>query len=110
MLIEFRALAEADHGRIRKLPLPGGDVRGLEAAPEFHEQIIDVILDVLSASAAVRPEVRAGLLKHLAENPGHPERALLDHLQTQGQSQAARRCEALPLLALTTPRLRCPGD
>ena len=65
MLIEFRALAEADHGRIRKLPLPGGDVRGLEAAPEFHEQIIDVILDVLSASAAVRPEVRAGLLKHL---------------------------------------------
>lgn len=47
----------------------------------LRDQIIDIILDVLSESAPVRPEVRAGLLKHLAENPGNPEKALLDHLR-----------------------------
>ena len=37
--------------------------------PELRRQIVDIILDVLR------------LLQHLAENPGHPERALLDHLR-----------------------------
>ena len=47
---------------------------------ELRRQIVDIILDVLSESGPVRPEVRARLLQHLSENPGHPEQALLDHL------------------------------
>ncbi|MDQ1596029.1 MAG: hypothetical protein QOH40_2585 [Arthrobacter pascens] len=49
--------------------------------PELRRQIVDIILDVLSDEEPARPEVRARLLQHLAENPGHPERALLDHLR-----------------------------
>jgi hypothetical protein len=49
--------------------------------PELRRQIVDIILDVLSDAEPVRPEVRASMLQHLAENPGHPERALLDHLR-----------------------------
>lgn len=51
---------------------------------ELRQQILDIILDVLSDSEPVRPEVRGRLLQHLAENPGHPERALLDHLRDPG--------------------------
>lgn len=50
-------------------------------SPELRGQIVDIILDVLSDAEPVRPEVRARMLQHLAENPGHPERALLDHLR-----------------------------
>lgn len=49
--------------------------------PELRQQIVDIILDVLSETEPVQPEVRVRLLQHLAENPGHPERALLDHLR-----------------------------
>lgn len=49
--------------------------------PELRRQIVDIILDVLSDEEPARPEVRARMLQHLAENPGHPERALLDHLR-----------------------------
>jgi hypothetical protein len=50
----------------------------------LREQIVDIILDVLSDTEPARPEVRARMLQHLAENPGHPERALLDHLRDPG--------------------------
>jgi hypothetical protein len=40
---------------------------------------MDVIIDVLSA-VATGPDVRTGLLRHLEENPGNPEKALLAHL------------------------------
>jgi hypothetical protein len=49
--------------------------------PELRRQIVDIILDVLSDAEPVPPEVRERMLQHLAENPGHPERALLDHLR-----------------------------
>jgi hypothetical protein len=50
-------------------------------SPELRRQIVDIILDVLSDAEPVRPEVRERMLQHLADNPGHPERALLDHLR-----------------------------
>lgn len=45
----------------------------------MRRQVMDVIIDVLSA-VATGPDVRISLLRHLEENPGNPERALLAHL------------------------------
>ncbi|MET3935950.1 flagellar basal body P-ring protein FlgI [Arthrobacter sp. OAP107] len=45
----------------------------------MRRQVMDVIIDVLSA-VATGPDVRTSLLRHLEENPGSPERALLAHL------------------------------
>lgn len=45
----------------------------------IRRQVMDVIVDVLSA-VATGPDVRISLLRHLEENPGNPEKALLAHL------------------------------
>lgn len=45
----------------------------------IRRQVMDVIIDVLSA-VATGPDVRGSLLQHLEENPGNPEKALLAHL------------------------------
>lgn len=55
----------------------------MEHAPEHwtvRRQVMDVIVDVLSA-VATGPDVRTSLLRHLEENPGNPEQALLAHLR-----------------------------
>ena len=51
---------------------------------ELHQQVLDIIHTVL-ATADPRSEVRRRLLRHLAENPGHPEQALLDHLRDRNR-------------------------
>ena len=51
---------------------------------ELHQQVLDIIQSVL-ATADPRSEVRRRLLRHLAENPGHPEQALLDHLRDRNR-------------------------
>ena len=45
-----------------------------------RRQVMDVIIDVLSA-VATGPDVRTSLLRHLEENPSSPEKALLAHLR-----------------------------
>jgi hypothetical protein len=45
----------------------------------LRSQVLDVIVDVLSATATC-PDARVNLLQHLAGNPGNPEMALLAHL------------------------------
>jgi hypothetical protein len=45
----------------------------------MRRQVMDVINVVISA-AATGPDVRVSLLRHLDENPGNPEKALLAHL------------------------------
>jgi hypothetical protein len=45
----------------------------------MRRQVMDVIIDVLSG-VATGPDVRISLLRHLEENPGNPEKALLAHL------------------------------
>ena len=45
----------------------------------LRRQVLDVIVDVLSATATC-PDARVNLLQHLADNPGNPEMALLAHL------------------------------
>lgn len=51
---------------------------------ELHQQVLDIIQNVLS-TADPRSEVRRRLLRHLAEHPGHPEQALLDHLRDRNR-------------------------
>jgi hypothetical protein len=51
---------------------------------ELHQQVLDIIQSVLATSDP-RSEVRRRLLRHLAENPGHPEQALLDHLRDRNR-------------------------
>lgn len=81
MPTKFHARQEAAGGSAQDLPESGPVAPDAAGGTALREQIIDIILDVLSESAPVRPEVRDGLLKHLAENPGNPEKALLDHLR-----------------------------
>jgi hypothetical protein len=81
MPTKFQARGKAAGGRVQDCPESGRGEHDATGGSALREQIIDIILDVLSESAPVRPEVRAGLLKHLAENPGNPEKALLDHLR-----------------------------
>lgn len=81
MPTKFHAMQEAAGGSAQDLPESGPVAPDAAGGTALRDQIIDIILDVLSESAPVRPEVRDGLLKHLAENPGNPEKALLDHLR-----------------------------
>ena len=59
----------------------GQEVHVAHASEDWtiRRQVMDVIIDVLSA-VATGPDVRTGLLRHLEENPGNPEKALLAHL------------------------------
>jgi hypothetical protein len=67
----------------------GGDQLGQPSTisvddSELHQQVLDIIQSVLS-TADPRSDVRRRLLRHLAENPGHPEQALLDHLRDRNR-------------------------
>jgi hypothetical protein len=55
---------------------------------ELHQQVLDIIQSVLESTDA-RSDVRRRLLRHLAENPGHPEQALLDHLRERNRNSGA---------------------
>lgn len=55
---------------------------------ELHQQVLDIIQNVLT-TADPRSDVRRRLLRHLAENPGHPEQALLDHLKERNKRNGA---------------------
>ena len=57
---------------------------------ELHQQVLDIIQSVLATTDA-RSEVRRRLLRHLAENPGHPEQALLDHLRDRNRRGGRHR-------------------
>jgi hypothetical protein len=46
----------------------------------MRQQVIDLILDIISATDP-QSEVRQRLLRHLAAHPGCPEQALLCHLR-----------------------------
>ena len=57
---------------------------------ELHQQVLDIIQSVLSTTDA-RSDVRRRLLRHRAENPGHPEQALLEHLRERNRNGGAPR-------------------
>jgi hypothetical protein len=51
----------------------------------LRSQVLDVIVDVLSATATC-PDARVNLLQHLAENPGNPDMVLLAHLNDRHEA------------------------
>ncbi|XAS66620.1 hypothetical protein V3C33_14135 [Micrococcaceae bacterium Sec5.7] len=58
--------------------------------PVLHQQVLDIIDKVLADSAPEHSEVRRRLLQHLAENPGRPEQALLDHIRDRNNRRGRR--------------------
>ncbi|GAA1255540.1 hypothetical protein GCM10009589_03380 [Arthrobacter pascens] len=54
-------------------------VPGRQDRTMLRQQVIDLILDIISATDP-QSEVRLRLLRHLAAHPGSPEQALLCHL------------------------------
>lgn len=57
----------------------------------IRQQVIDLILDIISATDP-QSEIRQRLLRHLAAHPGCPEQALLCHLlENSGRPVASRR-------------------
>jgi hypothetical protein len=69
---------------------------------ELHQQVLDIIQTVLS-NTDPRSDVRRRLLRHLAENPGHPEQALLEHLRERNRGGGAPRRSAAKQGAGSTP-------
>ncbi len=67
----------------RRRPCPVPDTGAVPGArPErtvMRQQVIDLILDIISATDP-QSEVRLRLLRHLAAHPDRPEQALLCHL------------------------------
>lgn len=62
---------------------PLHSVRSPEAASELHplrRQVTDIIDAILSDENPDEALVRERLRQHVADNPGQPEKALLDHL------------------------------
>lgn len=63
---------------------PGDSHLYSPADPELlllQVQVTEIIRSVLDAGDPDKEDVRARLRAHLARNPGHPELALLAHLQ-----------------------------
>jgi hypothetical protein len=58
---------------------PWGSPHGRQDRTEMRQQVIDLILDIISARDPQSP-VRLRLVRHLAAHPGCPEQALLCHL------------------------------
>lgn len=75
-------------------PVPASAIR--PARTEMRQQVIDLILDIISATDP-HSEVRLRLLRHLAAHPDCPEQALLCHLLENSRhpsQHAASRIEA----------------
>ncbi|MFE5836379.1 hypothetical protein [Arthrobacter sp. NPDC056493] len=79
MLIGFQPVTGHATDGAQKLQAPGSRTPEPTARSDLYEQVIGIIVDILSSP--VRPQVREKLLRHVANNPGHPERALFDHLR-----------------------------
>ena len=63
---------------------------GRPSLTAMRQQVIDLILDIISATNP-QSEIRLRLLRHLAAHPGCPEQALLCHLlENSGQPVASR--------------------
>lgn len=70
-------------------PAPRDACLGRPNRTAIRQQVIDLILDIISATDP-QSEMRRRLLRHLAAHPGCPEQALLCHLlENSGRPVAA---------------------
>ena len=82
-VLQFRRLGHSTHPAVRPRQLRGADP-DLEPLRRQSTSIID---EVLAATNPEEAEARDKLRWHVANNPGQPEKALLDHLLTVGLRQ-----------------------
>jgi hypothetical protein len=82
-VLQFRRIGHSPHPIVRPRQLRGTDP-GLEPLRRQSSSIIaEVLADTNPDQAAVRDKLRW----HVANNPGQPEKALLDHLMTVAVEQ-----------------------
>jgi hypothetical protein len=82
-VLPFRRLGHARHRALRPRQFRGADP---EVEP-LRRQAVSIIEEVLAGSGPEEAEVREQLKWHVANNPGRPEKALLEHLMSVGVRQ-----------------------
>jgi hypothetical protein len=84
-VLQFRRLSHTAHRAVRPRHFRGaGQDPDLEPLRRQSTSIID---EVLAGTDPDEAEVREKLRWHVANNPGRPEKALLEHLMTVGVRQ-----------------------
>ncbi|MGO4228852.1 hypothetical protein AB4Y72_08265 [Arthrobacter sp. YAF34] len=84
-VLQFRPLGRSTHRAGRPRQLRGTDP-GLEP---LRRQSTSIINEVLAGTDPEEADVRDRLRWHVENNPGQPEKALLEHLLTVGVRQDA---------------------
>jgi hypothetical protein len=82
-VLQFPRLGHARHRTIRPRQFRGADP---DLEP-LRRQATSIIDDVLADTNPEDEHVREKLRWHVANNPGQPEKALLDHLRTVADQQ-----------------------
>ena len=82
-VLQFRPLSHSTHRAVRPRRFRGADP---DLEP-LRRQSTSIINEVLASTNPDDAEAQDKLLWHVANNPGQPERALLDHLLTVGVRQ-----------------------
>ena len=82
-VLPFRRLGHTRHRAVRPRPLRGADP---DLEP-LRRQATSIIDEVLAGTNPEEADVREKLRWHVANNPGQPEKALLEHLRTVADQQ-----------------------
>jgi hypothetical protein len=82
-VLQFPRLGHTRHRAVRPRHFRGADP-DLEA---LRRQATSIIEEVLASTNPEEAEVREKLQWHVANNPGQPEKALLEHLRTVADQQ-----------------------
>jgi len=84
-VLQFRRLSPTAHRAVRPRPFRGAD-QDPDLEP-LRRQSTSIIDEVLAGTEPEEAEAREKLRWHVANNPGQPEKALLEHLMTVGVRQ-----------------------
>ena len=82
-VLQFRRLGHTTHRAVRPRQLRGADP---DLEP-LRRQAMSIINEVLSDTNPDEAEVQEKLRWHVTNNPGKPEKALLDHMLTVAVEQ-----------------------
>lgn len=82
-VLQFRRLGHTTHRAIRPRPFRGADP---DLEP-LRRQAMSIISEVLADTNPDEADVREKLRWHVTNNPGKPEKALLDHMLTVAVEQ-----------------------
>jgi hypothetical protein len=86
-VLQFPRLGHTKHRSVRPRPR---HFRGADPDLEpLRRQATSIIDEVLAGTDPEEADVREKLQWHVANNPGQPEKALLEHLRTVADQQAS---------------------